>query len=311
MDKCQLAVDIGGSKLMVGIVDSRGQILDKARVPLKPDIREQELADNIVSLAGELIKKHPRLDIDCAGVTIPGLADPEKGLWVYACFSGIRDFKIVEVLSQRLGMRVFIENDANACAFGEMVYGVGKGVRDFLWITVSNGVGGGLVLNGDIYRGAFKSAAEVGHINVAEDGRLCPCGNRGCLEAHAAGPAIAKSYLEKRPDLKEAAITAKEVAQLARSGDKAALEVYRETGYYLGKAISYAVNLINPVKVVLGGGVSMDIDLFLPELKKTVDRLIFRDANRNLTIERTGLLYDAALIGAAAIARRGMGRFKQ
>ncbi len=246
------------------------------------------------------------IDIECVGIAVPGLADKDDGVLIYAPFSGIRDFKIGDILTKKLKIPVFIENDANACAHAEMMYGACKGIDDFMWITVSNGIGGALVLDGEVYEGSNGGAGEIGHIKVVKDGYRCGCGNRGCLEAHAAGPAIVRRYMEKSHD-DSIEITAKEIAELAKCGDTLALDIYKETGFYLGKAISYAVNLLNPDKIILGGGISMDIDLFLPEIKEVIKNATFRDSNKNLRIEKTALSYDSALIGAAAIAKLRIG----
>jgi len=317
-NKAVLSIDIGGSKVMVGIVESNGNVIDKLKEPVDIHLTESRLIDIIKKLTSDLKNKHPEIAIEGAGVTVPGLADSEKGIWVYACFNGIRDFNIRDNISHILKVPVFIGNDVNVCAYGEKVYGICKEDSDFLWITISNGIGGGLVLNGDIYEGAFGNAGEIGHINVVENGRLCSCGNRGCLEAHASGRAIAQSYLEKIKNnhaenelySNETLVTAKTVAQAARDGDKIAIKVYDEAGYYIGKAIAAAVNIINPQKVVLGGGVSQDFDLFIDSLKRTFYEMVFKEANKNLIIEKTGLGYDAALIGAAAIAWRGLNERK-
>lgn len=305
-DRFTIAIDIGGSKLMVGIVSHEGEVVHKVKVPVSQGITAAQIIEIILCNVYSIKKQFQDRTFDGAGVAIPGLADTDTGVWVYSCFSGIRDFNISSILSDELKLPVFIGNDVNVCAFGEKIFGACREDNDFVWITVSNGVGGGLVLNGRIYNGTFKNAGEIGHINVVEDGELCPCGNHGCLEAYASGLAIARRYSEEAAansaDV-QLPLNAKEIADLARSGDPLALKIYKETGYFLGKAIASVVNIINPSKIVLGGGVSMDMDLFIDSLKDTVKREAFMEANRNLKIERTALLYDAALIGAAAIAQ--------
>ncbi|MHB1376106.1 MAG: ROK family protein [Candidatus Humimicrobiaceae bacterium] len=302
-EKYILSIDIGGSKLMAGIIDYfNGNIILKELIPLKTTITEDYLVENILFMIERLINQCSNIDIACIGVSVPGTADSQNGVLIYACYSGIRNFEIGKILKEKFHIPVFVENDVNSCAYGEKIFGACKGIDDFLWITVSNGVGGALVLNGHIHYGRFKGAGEIGHINVAEDGYLCSCGNKGCLEAYASGPGIVRRYREKSQNY-FAEKTAKIIAEDAHRGDELALEIYRETGYFLGKAISYAVNIVNPQKVILGGGVAIDIDLFLPEIKKIVDKMVFKDPNKNLSIEKTALSYEAALIGAAAIAK--------
>lgn len=292
---------------MVGYVNYSGELLAKVKVLLSPDVSTDKIIEIIMDAINQLKSKMEGLLADCVGIAIPGLADASTGIWVYSCFSGIRNFNITGVLSKKLDLPVFIENDVNVCAYGEKVFGQCKDDKDFLWITVSNGVGGGLVLNGKLYAGAYKNAAEVGHINVSENGHLCPCGNYGCLEAHASGPAIARRYYEKAEKKTipvEQGLNAKEIAALARNDDALAKEIYDETGYFLGKAIASAVNVINPEKVVLGGGVAIDMALFENAMYQTINKMVFKEANKNLKIVQTALLYDAALIGAAAVAQK-------
>ena len=300
-----IAIDIGGSKLMVGIVDREGRVLYKLKELLRPDIKEDEVLSIVLKMINGLRSEHGYMDFRAAGVAIPGLADPQKGLWVYACFSGIRNYQIGKILSSKLELPVFIDNDVNVCAYGEKLYGVCKDNSDFLWVTVSNGVGGGIILNGDIYRGPFMNAGEIGHIIVEEQNpATCSCGNKGCLEAYSSGPAIVRRYLEG--DFSNANVkSAKDVADQARSGDLWALKVFQRTGFYLGKAIGYAVNLLNPQKVILGGGVTLSADLFMDPLKETVGQWMYKEANPALIIEKTAFGADAALVGAAAIAEKG------
>ena len=248
-------------------------------------------------------------DIQAIGVNIPGLAEPVSGTWVYACFSGIRNFPIAKILGEKFGKPVFIENDVNACALAEKYFGACREVDNFLWVTVSNGVGGGLVLQGDIFSGSFGNAGEIGHFCVEENEReaiRCGCGNFGCLEAQAAGPGIVKRFKKLKGKLSQDE-TAETIATYANQGETTALAVYHQTGYYLGKAIAASINLINPGKVILGGGVSQAFEFFAPALRETVHRQVFRDANQNVVIEQTQLGNDAALTGAAALALRGSG----
>jgi len=301
-----LSIDIGGSKVMVGIVDSKGTIHSKAKESIKDTARADDLLDTICRLCQEAVRDYTGNDIICAGANIPGLADASRGLWVYSPFSGIRDFPLARELSKRLEMPVFLENDVNACAMAEIRFGACADVRNFIWVTISNGIGGSIVTDGKVYAGEYGNAGEIGHVCVDEDGYMCGCGNRGCAEASAAGPAILRRYIEYcGGTVDSAGLSAEIIANKARSGDETAIKVFEDTGYFLGKAVAAAVNLLNPQKVILGGGVSAGMDLFYPKMKKTLDSMVFRAANRDLSIERTALGYDAALFGAAATGFEG------
>lgn len=319
-----LALDIGGSKVIgaIGTVEDGSSVgsRDTFRKKCTLDfISRKELGHNtsqtelFEAIRGVLPDASWIAECDAVGVNIPGLTDQQTGTWVYAPFSGIRDVPIVSLLSKMLFSSemtprpIGIDNDVNACALAEKLFGICSGINDFLWITVSNGIGGGLVLNGEVYRGSSGNAGEIGHFVLVENGVKCGCGNLGCLEAEAAGPAIARRYrnliAEKSiniPPGELAKIDAEKIAELARNEDEIAMNVYQTTGHLLGKAASYAANLLNLEMIVLGGGVSGSFDLIFPEMMNAVERFCFAAANRNLRIEKTALGYEAALVGACA-----------
>ena len=309
-----LAIDIGGSKIMAGVVGADGTVRSAVTLPLGDMLtrtpscqdRRRELFLAVLQVARAALDHTPADAPGCVGVSVPGLADPDRGVWEYSSFSGIADFHVAEALTHELGLPVHIENDVKACALGEQRFGCCAGVRDYLWVTVSNGVGGCAVVDGTILRGARNHAGEIGHLTVVDDGYPCQCGSRGCTEAYAAGPAIARRYHEiagpQAPSLDAEAIAAR-----AGRGDVAARKVFADTGVYLGKAIAAAVNMLNPELVVLGGGVAQSLDLFGPELRRTFDAQVFRQANPQVTIRATALGYQASLIGAAAVGLRGQG----
>lgn len=299
MSRTALCFDIGGSKYNVGLVDGEGRILAQSVSLWAAPPTEKSVPSELFACADALLAAHPQWRPTVAGATIPGLADPVKGLWIEAAFSGIQNLPIRNLIQSRYGLSAAIENDGQACALAERMFGCCKGVNDFFYLTVSNGVGGAVVLNGRPYGGSALGAGEIGHAMVVEHGRLCPCGNRGCLEAHAAGPAISKNYGELGGS---AALSARELARLAREGDPVARAVFELEGRYLGMAISWAVNLLNPAKVVVGGGVSLAFDLFGDALRGTLLQHIYRRANAALTVEPTALGYNGGLYGAAALA---------
>ncbi|MCL2305908.1 MAG: ROK family protein [Planctomycetaceae bacterium] len=303
-----LALDIGGSKIMSAIATAserggrKACVLDRiAKKTLPPDTNAAGLLEEI---RGILPDEKTIRQCGAVGVNIPGLADPKTGMWIYAPFSGIQNIPIAEILSEMVGGKpVAIDNDANACALAEKLFGICTEINDFLWITISNGIGGGLVLDGKVYRGPGGNAGEFGHLVLVENGALCGCGNRGCMEAEAAGPGIVRRFrneFEKRFGKESEALTAAEIADLARQGDPVAMDVYQTTARLLGQAASYAVNLLNLPMIVLGGGVSEAFDLLAPEMGRTLHRFTFQAANPNVRIGKTALGYEAALVGAAA-----------
>jgi glucokinase len=253
-----------------------------------------------------LLAAHPQYRPAMMGATIPGLADPEKGLWVEASFSGIRDLPFAAIMEEEFGIPVRLDNDTRACARAERIFGCCRGVDDFIWVTVSNGIGGCVFTKGRPYLGGAGNAGEIGHLVVEEglNARPCKCGLFGCTEMHASGPALARNYLSLggRWTIGEEPPNAKTIEALARSGDPAALAAYELEGLYLGRAIGVAVNLLNPQKVVLGGGVSLGFSLFSASLERTLRTHVYQNANRGLVVEPSALGYNAALLGAAVLS---------
>ena len=293
MQKNVLAVDMGGSKLLAGVVSPEGKVLSVVRAELPRTYDAAALESALLSLLDQVDAS----SCAAAGVSLPGLADAKTGTLLYAPYSGIRDFPAARIITERTGLPAAGDNDVNACAVGEATFGVCKDVSDFLWVTVSNGIGGSIFANGRLYTGAFGNAGEIGHLCVVPNGRKCGCGKRGCLEAEAAGPAISAAYEKKTGK----ALSAKDLAALAET-DRAAKAVWRRTGYLLGKGLFTAANLLNPAKIVLGGGVSLAFSLLLPGILKARREFLFSDANPHLTVVPTGLGYHASLLGAAALA---------
>ena len=305
-----LCIDIGGSKILTGIVGETGHVLFRHKCLLH-NITQDKLSEVILSECEAVLKsgvwKSEDADkIDCIGVSIPGLTDPDKGIWIYAPFSHIQNFNVRTLLAERYHKPVYMENDGNICTLGEKRFGTAKNRSDFMWVTVSNGVGSGIFLNNRIYRGFSKGAGELGHIKVVDSGAKCPCGARGCLETYCAGPGIVRRYKEISGIKGE--ITAEEISQRARNGDNDAILIFQEEGFYLGKGIAAAVNILNIPLVVIGGGIAGSFDLFEETLQATLKDYLFWDANRHLRIEKTGLGYEASLISAGACALYGMER---
>jgi len=292
------ACDIGGTKLLCGLVTKDGEIIDTRKCPAPTEVTGEKLEAIIEKFYHELRESNPEWEIDRCGMNVPGLADPRTGLWVYAPFSGIKDYPVAERMGKRLGLPVSIENDVNACAWAEKIFGACKDCDDFLWVTVSTGVGGGLVLGGKVYSGAFGGGGEFGHVVVEPGGPECSCGHKGCIESLAAGPAIARRYQKKTGQ----SLPAIEIAKLARQGDPAAKEILDETGAYIGRGLAMVASVLNLKRYVLGGGVMMSFDLMEKAIRESFFREAFELPNRQAVIVPTGLHYEAGLMGAASLA---------
>lgn len=303
MKRAILAVDIGGSKYMVGLLGENGEIFALEHY-ICNEISGERVMESIVNAIGKLLRENLGYEPEMIGVTIPGLADPRRGYWVESSFSGIHDLAVGPVLSTKFGIPVYVDNDGQACALAERIFGACREVQDFIYLTVSNGIGGAVFAKDKIYYGAFGNAGEFGHVSVAEGGRRCKCGKCGCLEMYAAGPGIVRNYIELGgPGSMDGKKTeAKQIAVLAEAGDPVALETFRLEGYYLGKVIAEACNVLNPARVIIGGGVSLAFLVFEKYLLEEVQHSIYLSANRELKIMPSAFGYNGGLLGATAVA---------
>ncbi len=290
------AVDIGGSKLICGIVSLSGEIIKTHRTDFKGIPSSKEV---ITAITRGFKALSPQNTEHC-GIAVPGLCDNEKGEWLYSPFSQMANIPITTLVEEITGLKAFADNDVNLCALAERYYGLCASTDDFLWMTVSNGIGGGLFLDGKLYRGKNKTAGEIGHLIVEEEnGNICGCGNCGCLEAMASGASISKIYQQKTGKV----ISAKDIAFLAKTGDTTALEVYEKAAFYIGKAAAAAVNLLGIEKVIVGGGIALDFDLLKNETNRAFQRFVFKKANNESKVLPTSLGYYAALKGCAALVK--------
>lgn len=300
MDQMTLAIDIGGSKLASCLFDDKLTpiSLKSAPISLNADPVAQVM-DFAMAACRDAKTAYGKGIIGRVGLTVPGLCDPLRGEWVFSPFSGVKNVPVTSLIEDIAKADTYCLNDVDACALAEKLYGGGKDLDDFLWITVSNGIGGGLVLGGQVYPGASMGAGEIGHICVAgQDGRLCGCGKKGCLEAHASGASLSSIHFERTGER----LSAKELAQCALAGDESAKILFFEAGEHLGTAMAAAVNLLNLPCVFIGGGVSASLDLLRGGMEKALKEKMLMQPNRNFMIRRTSLGYEAGLYGALAAA---------
>ncbi len=304
-----LAVDIGGSKVAAGIVDSEGNIAGHRKfiwTCYDPSYVINTLVDTVKSLMAECPGKP-----DAVGFTVPGLADPANGMWCGASYMGIREVPLRDIVCQATGLPVFLDNDTNACCLAEKVFGGCKEENDFLYMTVSNGVGGAFFLNGGLYYGAHGFAGEYGMCVVKENGvEIENKGLAGCLEMYASGRGITRNYIEAggERELEGAPPNGKTIAARAEQGEPAALMAFDLEGYYLGKVIAAACNLLDPARVVIGGGLSLTFDLFWPSLDRTMkhEHYLLEAYSDLVSIEPTVLGYEGGLYGAATVGFLGL-----
>jgi len=305
-------VDVGGTKILGGVVDEDGAIVEKLRVE-SPATDVEAMEEAIAGLVRELAGRH---DVTAVGVGAAGYVDRHRAKVLIAPNLAWRDIDLRAELEEQLDLRVVVENDANAAAWGEFRFGAGEDVDDLLLVTVGTGVGGGLVLDGAVHRGAFGVAAEVGHLRVVPDGLRCGCGRRGCLEQYASGSALERRARERADD--EAAgplldrvggdptaIDGPVITELARAGDPFCVAQLAELGHWLGAGIASLVAVLDPAVIAVGGGVADADELFLDPVREAfTEHLPGREHRPVAEIRKASLGNTAGLIGAADLARR-------
>lgn len=306
------ALDIGGTKTIAAVLNEKGRILAQENFPSVVASYEKHL-ELCVQAMKRLMQQLELNASDFAGlgVSLPGIVDHEKGVLIYAPYAKWENIAVAEFLAENLGIsRVRCENDVNACAIGEQKFGLGRRYTDFVWMTVSTGVGGAVVEDSKLVRGGCGFAGELGHLKVEyKNPAHCPCGQYGCLEAQGSGTALIRKTRMRKLESPAFAKALEEMglepdgagcAALARAGNQEALEIIEQLGTYLGRGISYCINILNPQAIVIGGGVAASMDLLLPSIRVSVQQNAFKRM-QDVDIVRTPLGYEAALLGAAAL----------
>ncbi|WP_330333249.1 ROK family transcriptional regulator [Streptomyces sp. NBC_00536] len=301
-----IGVDFGHTHLRVAVGNLAHQVLAEEAEPLDVDASWVDGFDRAEALVSSLIEsiEVSRDKVIGVGLGVPGPIDGESGnLGSTSILPGWAGINPRRELSQRLGVPVYVDNDANLGALGELVWGSGRGVKDLAYIKVASGVGAGLVINGQIYRGPGGTAGEIGHITLDESGPVCRCGNRGCLETFAAAryvlPLLQGSH---GPEL-----TMERVVELARGGDPGCRRVITDVGRHVGSAVASLCNLLNPSRVVLGGSLADAGELVLAPIRESVGRYAIPSAARQLSVLTGSLGGRAEVLGALALVLSEMG----
>lgn len=310
-----LGIDIGGTNLVVGAVAADGsRVVGTETRPTNPGRGTDAVIDEIIAMGTDALAalrtEIPDARVAGVGIGAPGPLDTRKGIVLLTPNLGWVDVPLRDRIAAGLGLPAALDNDANCAVLGEAWVGAARGATYVIGITIGTGIGGGIVLNGQLHHGAADCAGEIGHITIDLDGRLCGCGNYGCLEAYASGPAIARRAVERLSEGDDGAlmslvggdlaqVTAQTVYEAAHAGDPVALDVVRETAHYLGAGIANLLNIFNPDRVVIVGGVTRAGDSLFDPLRREVSRRAFKPAVRSCQIipgELDGL---AGVYGAA------------
>ncbi|MSO43201.1 MAG: ROK family glucokinase [Candidatus Planktophila sp.] len=309
-----IGIDVGGTKVLGGVVDESGKVLATARKDT-PRQGGSALMQTIADIAKELMQQHR---VESVGVSAAGFVSSDRKTMLAT--PNIADWNGVDLdntLTSLIGLPVIIENDANAAAWGEAKFGAGRNQDHMVMLTVGTGIGGGIVVNGVLYRGAFGTAAEFGHMRVVPDGHLCGCGARGCFEQYASGnallryareainasPEIARNLLS-RGDGTVAGLTGAGITDAARDGDPVALAAFNTTAQWLGVGIATLSMLLDPACVVIGGGVIDAGEILLAPTREALARTMpFAGKHPYPQIIAAELGNEAGLVGVADLAR--------
>lgn len=315
-----LGHDIGGTKLAVTVAEQNGKILHKVRRPTEAERGPRAVVASLVDMSREAMARAALAPEDLAGVGVScgGPLDTETGV-VYAPpnLPGWDEVPLKAWLESALALPVFVENDANASALAEWSFGAGRGCRHMVYMTMSTGIGGGIILDGRLYRGPGDTAGEVGHMTIVENGPVCGCGKRGCLEALCSGPSIARRAREKAQaepgsrmvDLaggNPACITAETVMDAARQDDPAAREIVDETARYMAVGLGNIVNILNPEVIVIGTILVKAQDLLLEPIRAYLRRETWPRVYDTVRVVPAGLGDEVGDLAAIAVIRQAV-----
>jgi glucokinase len=303
-----IAVDIGGTRLRAAVYPQEGLTAEEVtRIHTKD--KSATPLDRLLNLLSDVWPTNHR--VQSIGVAVPGPTDPYRGVVIEtANIPGWENLPLKQILEERFGVPVALGNDANLAALGEWRYGAGQGHHDMIYVTVSTGIGSGIIIADRLLLGAHGLAAELGHVTVLLDGPVCSCGQRGHLEALASGTAMLRWIEEQlkngRPSrlIGDSPLTGKKISQAAEMGDNLAIQALERSGTYMGIALADHLHIFNPTAVVIGGGVSQSGDFLLAPLKRAMEAHVMAPQYlENLKISRAMFGDEAGLIGALTLAR--------
>lgn len=315
MNEYYLGLDLGGTKILTGLSDKNGKILARSRRETEAALGEDKIISNMIETVEDVLHKTGlnSEDIRTLGIGSPGPLDAEKGVIIENSNLPWRNVPIKAKMEKALNIKTILKNDANAAALGEKWFGAGRTVDNMVYLTISTGIGGGAVINKELFTGVNDNACELGHTVIDPDGPLCGCGNHGCLESFASGTAIgrmareaaeageSRKMLELADNIIED-IDAVICAQAAYSGDEKAKEIFDKAAFYLGIGLGNFVNIFNTELIVLGGGVMKASDLFLDKALAKMREIALPGPLEVVEVNESELGSDIGLMGAVAVA---------
>ena len=310
-----LGIDLGGTNIVAGVVDEDYNIIAKAKTKTNLPRPSVEIVDDMALVAKQAVESAGLKisDIEWVGVGSPGLVNKYKGTVEYSCNLGFHDLELSKMMKERLGIDCYVENDANAAAYGEMLAGAGKGTSSFVAITLGTGVGGGVIIDGKMLNGLNCAGGELGHIVIDIDGEPCGCGRNGCWEAYASATACirqTKRAMEAHKDSKMWELVNGNIDEVngrtawdaMRMGDKYGKEVVDRYIYYIACGVVNIINIIRPEVLCIGGGICNEKEKLVEPLGEYVEQETYGTDKRNFTkVVVAELGGDAGLIGAALL----------
>ena len=309
----RIGIDVGGTNVKIALVSDKGKIIYSNSIPTRAEMGYEYTVNSMKEAIKELLKETntSAKDVEGMGFGFPGQIDCKKGIVRLAPnIPGWVDVPIAEIMEKEFGIPTRVDNDVRCAALGELNFGAGKGCENLVCITVGTGIGSGLIINGKLVRGASNAAGEIGHIKLdMTGGPLCGCGDRGCLEAFASGPssvAMAEEYIKggkstKYRELANPDITPYVVSVAAQQGDPVAKRIFTIIGEYTGVGLASVVNLLNPEKIIIGGGVAAAGDILMTPIKETLVKRAMPISGGAVEVVPAQLGNTAGVIGASLL----------
>jgi glucokinase len=302
--KYTLGIDIGGTTIKYGICSSAGKLTGQGAISTPATAPKQDILNKLNELVSDnlILAQKKNMTIAAIGIGTPGSVDIHRGYLMGGTpnFKHWRNVSISKFIMDRFDIPVFVDNDANLMAYGEFIYGAGKEKKDVICLTLGTGIGGGIIINGEIYRGSFFAGAELGHMTIHHAGQPCNCGGQGCLERYASATAVIEDYNRENP-LNPVQGT-RQIFQLAEQGDGLASDVIERFISYLAAGLANITNIFNPEMIILGGGVSEAGKPFIDRVYQACQKRAMPVSFKNVEIVGATLGNRAGILGAGAFA---------
>lgn len=298
--RVKIGIDLGATRIKMALVDEGGRIFHRREIDTPFNAKRDEIINSIVNNVRDIIKESGvrKRNILGAGIGVPGPVDSKKGIVCYfPNIKGWKDVPLKPILQRRLGLKVNLDNDVNAMTLAEYKFGAGKGALNLVCLTLGTGVGGGIIVNGKIFRGSTMCAGEIGHIPINEKGPRCNCRGIACLERYIGNRYI----LDRAMRIFGKKIRLKELDYLAKRGNRKALRIWEDVGRKLGTALTGVVNLLNPDIIIIGGGVAKAGEFILRPLRREIKARAMSDQAAHVKIVRAKLGDNAGIIGASLL----------